>query len=280
MHSITDPVVMQAWAQQRRREGRRIGLVPTMGYLHAGHLSLVALARQQADLVVVSLFVNPTQFGPEEDFDTYPRDAAGDAQRCREAGVDVLFMPAARSVYAPDATVTVVERGLSASLCGRSRPGHFDGVVTVVTKLFNMVLPDMAVFGEKDAQQLAIIRRLVRDLNIPVKIFSGPIVREPDGMAMSSRNRTLSDAHRRQAAALYASLQHVQAAARQAPLRASLCREMIATHLAEQAPAFELEYVELCDARSLLAQELTKPGTLIALAGKIGSTRLIDNVVV
>ncbi len=280
MHSITDPVAMQAWAQQRRREGRRIGLVPTMGYLHAGHLSLIALARQQADLVVVSLFVNPTQFGPEEDFDTYPRDPAGDARRCREAGVDVLFMPAARSVYAPDATVAVIERGLSASLCGRSRPGHFDGVVTVVTKLFNMVLPDMAVFGEKDAQQLAIIRRLVRDLNIPVQIVGGAIVREPDGLAMSSRNRTLGAAHRRQAAALYGSLRRVQAAARQAPLPASTCREMIETHLAEQAPAFELEYVVLCDAESLVAQELTQSGRLIALAGRLGSTRLIDNVVV
>jgi pantoate--beta-alanine ligase len=280
MHSITDPWAMQVWSQDQRREGLRIGLVPTMGYLHAGHLSLVELARQQADLVVVSLFVNPTQFGPDEDFGTYPRDVAGDSQRCRDAGVDVLFMPAARSVYAPDATISVIERGLSASLCGRSRPGHFDGVVTVVTKLFNMVLPDMAVFGEKDAQQLAIIRRLVRDLNVPVQILSGPIVREPDGLAMSSRNRTLGDAHRRQAAALYASLQDVQAAARQAPLRASICREMIVMHLAEQAPAFELEYVVLCDGRSLAAQEITQSGTLIALAGRLGSTRLIDNVVV
>ncbi len=280
MHSIVDPGEMQAWAKDNRRRGQSVALVPTMGALHAGHLSLVELARQHADLVVVSLFVNPTQFGPEEDFASYPRDVARDADRCRAAGVDILFRPEPATIYAADATVSVVERGLSGSMCGQSRPGHFDGVVTVVAKLFNLVLPDIAVFGQKDAQQLAIIRRLVRDLNIPVQVIAGEIVRESDGLAMSSRNRYLSVPERAQAPAIYAALQQVRDAATGGVMTARQTEGMIKDALSGAAPAFELEYVTVCDAASLVVREVISPGTLIAVAGRLGATRLIDNLIV
>ena len=280
MDSITAPGEMQAWSQERRREGMRIALVPTMGSLHEGHLSLVGRARQEADLVVVSLFVNPTQFGPGEDFEQYPRDPAHDQQLCQAAGVDLLFTPTPDAVYAKDASVAVIERELSVGLCGGSRPGHFDGVVTVVAKLFNMVLPDVAIFGQKDAQQLAIICRMVRDLNFPVQIVAGAIVREVDGLAMSSRNRYLTASHRTQAPALYAALSEVQTVVRQAVLSAGDCQTRITARVARDAPGLVLEYVVICEAGTLQEQPRAEVGSLIAVAGRLGDTRLIDNVIV
>jgi len=178
MDMIQQPEAMQAWAQAQRRAGRRIGCVPTMGFLHEGHLSLVRLARREADVVVVTLFVNPTQFGPKEDFNRYPRNLERDADLCRREGVDVLFHPGAADMYRDHHSVYVVEEQLGEHLCGASRPGHFRGVATVVAKLLNLTLPDIAVFGEKDAQQLRVIRRLVRDLNFPVRIVPGPTDRK------------------------------------------------------------------------------------------------------
>ena len=193
---------MQDEARSLRRDGRRIGLVPTMGYLHGGHLSLIRLAREQSDFVIVSIFVNPTQFAPGEDLDSYPRDFERDEQLCRDEGVDLVFYPCAEDMYFPDSSVYVVEESLSRGLCGRARPSHFRGVCTVVAKLFNIVQPDLAVFGEKDYQQLAILRRMVRDLNFPLEIVAGPIVRETDGLAISSRNTHLDPDERRQAVCL------------------------------------------------------------------------------
>jgi len=194
MKIIHTPEEMQQAAQALRREGKTIGFVPTMGFLHEGHLSLMRIAREAADVVVSSIFVNPTQFGPNEDLDAYPRDFERDEKLCREAGVDLLFYPSSENMHLAGHSVWVNEESLTGVLCGAARPGHFRGVCTVVAKLLNMVLPDLMVLGEKDAQQLRVLHRMVRDLNFPVEIVSGPIVREADGLAMSSRNKYLSPA--------------------------------------------------------------------------------------
>jgi len=278
MQIIREPSEMQAAARAWKRAGRRIGFVPTMGYLHEGHLSLVALARQRADVVVLSLFVNPLQFGPREDFGRYPRDLARDERLCREAGVDVLFRPEAEDMYAPDRSVFVEETSLGLGLCGASRPGHFRGVTTVVTKLFNLVLPEVAVFGEKDAQQLRIIRRMVRDLNLPVEIVPGPTRREPDGLAMSSRNSLLSPEERAAAPVLRRALDEVErryAAGERSSVRlVETLRAVIAT-----APGARVDYLEVVDDETLQpVSQLTRPA-LVALAVYFGNTRLIDNTV-
>ncbi|MCZ7593291.1 MAG: pantoate--beta-alanine ligase [Kiritimatiellae bacterium] len=269
---------MQEWGIAYRQNEESIGLVPTMGYLHAGHLSLIRMARDRADKVVVSIFVNPTQFGPNEDFSSYPRDWAHDERLCIGAGVDILFAPDVASMYAKDATVQVLENSMSKGLCGKSRPGHFDGVCTVVTKLFNLTQPSFAVFGEKDGQQLRIIRRLVRDLNIPVKILSGPIIREADGLAMSSRNARLTPDERRQAVCLRRSLDAVEESfakgERSVNALTAAAREVIA-----RAPLAALDYVEIVDDETLAAvAEIERPA-LCALAVNFPSARLIDNVV-
>jgi pantoate--beta-alanine ligase len=201
---------MQQAASDRRAAGQRIGFVPTMGNLHEGHLSLVRIARQQADVVVVSNFVNPAQFGPNEDFAAYPRTFEADCALCEQEGVDIVFAPAVAEMYPEGASVSVVETSLSGTLCGAARPGHFDGVCTVVAKLFNAVLPHVAVFGEKDAQQLRIVRRMVRDLRYAVEIVPGPTIREADGLARSSRNQYLTPAQRPQAAALRRALDEAE----------------------------------------------------------------------
>lgn len=264
---------VRAW----RKEGLTVGLVPTMGYLHEGHLSLMRLAKQNADRVVVSDFVNPTQFGPNEDFAAYPRDEAGDLARCREVGVDGVFLPSASEMYRADATVHVVEDRMSKVLCGVTRPIHFGGVLTVVLKLFQIVTPDVAVFGQKDAQQLAIIRRMVRDLDVPVRVVGAPIVREPSGLAMSSRNTYLSGDERRRALALRRSLDAAEAAwaageTAVEPLRAAM------RGILEEAGA-AVDYIEMVDTDSLEPVAALRAGTLVAIAAKIGTTRLIDNTV-
>jgi len=276
MHVIAEPAEMQSTALALRAAGRRIGLVPTMGYLHAGHLSLVRLARERSDAVILSLFVNPAQFGPREDLAQYPRDLARDTALCRAAGVDLLFAPTAAAMYAPDASVCVTEERLAAGLCGASRPGHFRGVCTVVAKLFNLCLPHVAVFGEKDAQQLRVIRRMARDLNFPVEIVAGPTVREPDGLALSSRNSYLTAGERRQAPVLRRALDEaerlVRAGTRDAAALAEAMRRIIAT-----APAARIDYISIVDDETLEpVVTLTRPA-LAALAVYLGTTRLIDN---
>lgn len=273
---IHKPDEMQRWALAQRRAGARIGFVPTMGYLHDGHLSLVQIAQARADVVVVSIFVNPTQFGPNEDFATYPRDWPRDERLCREAGVDVVFAPEAQDMYAPDASTTVCESRLSAGLCGASRPGHFTGVCTVVAKLFNLVLPDIAVFGEKDAQQLRVIRRMVRDLNIPVEIVPGPIVREPDGLAMSSRNARLTTEERAQAICLRRALDAVERAFAAGERRTDALRAIARAEI-DRAPLAQIDYIEFVDDETLEPVLAVEKPSLCALAVRFPSARLIDN---
>ena len=276
---------MQALSRQWQRAGTRIAFVPTMGGLHDGHLSLVERARQAAGRggrVVVSVFVNAAQFGPGEDFANYPRDSRRDASLCRAAGVDVLFAPTAAQMYPPDPCATfstwISEDTLSQTMEGRSRPGHFRGVTTVVAKLFNIVAPDAAVFGAKDWQQAAIVRRMVRDLNFPLKIIVAPTRREPDGLAMSSRNQYLTGDLRRQAVVLVRTIGQVRQRVRASPkpidaevLKSSLRR------FVEQEPDARVDYVEFFHPETLVPASRVARGTHMALAVFIGKTRLIDN---
>ena len=254
-----------------RRAGR-VALVPTMGCLHAGHLSLIHLAKELADTVVVSIYVNPLQFGPNEDLAAYPRPLEDDERQCREAGVDLLFRP--KDLY-PNGTpkVSLGVRGLADTLCGAKRPGHFDGVATVVNILFNIVGPDVAVFGDKDWQQLTVIRRMVQDLAMPVSIIGAPVVREPDGLAMSSRNRYLSEDERRQAAGLYRALVAMRKAAAGASPEAlpDIGRESL------ERDGIVPEYLEIRDAESLQDAVPGRPARAF-VAARIGSARLIDNI--
>jgi pantoate--beta-alanine ligase len=276
---LTDPGKLRQTCDDVRRAGRRVGLVPTMGYLHEGHLSLVRRARELADFVVVTIFVNPTQFGPNEDLARYPRDLAADRARCLAAGVACVFAPDNEAVYPPGYQTYVEVEGVSQGLCGARRPGHFRGVATVVTKLFNMVGPCVAVFGEKDYQQLLVIRRMAADLNLPVEIVGAPIVREPDGLAMSSRNAYLDPDQRRQATCLHRALQAVRERAAAAPLEADEALG-IARAIIEAEPAARIDYVELRHAETLAPlPRVETRRTLLALAVFVGQTRLIDNAV-
>ena len=275
---LRDPAALQASALAWKRSGRRVGFVPTMGYLHAGHRALMEQARPQADVLVVSIFVNPLQFGPNEDLGRYPRDFARDEALCRDAGVDVIFYPEAATLYAADHSVYVEETRLGQGLCGRARPGHFRGVTTVVAKLFNLVLPDFAVFGEKDAQQLRIIRRMVRDLAFPVEIVSGPTVREADGLAMSSRNAMLKPEERAQATVLRQALdeaERLHGAGERSTHRLKAAMQAVLT----RAPLAQVDYLEVVDDQTLEPVEAVDRPTLIALAVKFPSARLIDNTV-
>ena len=254
-----------------------IGLVPTMGFLHEGHLSLIRRARADCEVVVVSLFVNPKQFADGEDLDAYPRDEARDAALAEQAGADILFVPAHAVVY-PDGFATTVEvAGLTDALCGAARPGHFAGVTTVVTKLFNMVGPDVAYFGQKDAQQALVIRKLVRDLDMPVRIEVCPTVREPDGLAMSSRNAYLSAEEREQALALNRALRAAEEAVRAG--RAEADDVLAAAREQLQKAGVEPEYLELRSAKDLAPVERVNGSTLLAVAAQVGRARLIDNTI-
>jgi len=251
--------------------------VPTMGALHAGHLSLIQAARDDGCFCVVSIFVNPTQFGPSEDFSRYPRDETGDLDRCRSAEAGLVFLPTVADIYRPGAATTVRVAGLTDHLCGPFRPGHFDGVATVVAKLFHIVQPDRAYFGRKDAQQLAVIRRMTLDLDLPIEIVGCPTLREPDGLAMSSRNAYLSPEQRRQALCLHRALQHarqqVAAGRRDA---AEIAREM--ETIVRAAGECVIDYVSIVDGETLQPVGRIERPALAALAVRIGSTRLIDNV--
>jgi len=264
-----------------RRTAGRVIFVPTMGALHEGHATLVREARLRAGSearVAVSIFVNPLQFGPNEDFERYPRTLETDMAMCEAAGADMVFAPAVKEVYHPDRSIQILEKELSTVLCGGSRPGHFDGVCTVVAKLFNLVQPDEAVFGKKDYQQLAIIRRMVRDLDFPVGIHGVETVREADGLAMSSRNRYLDLEERAQAPALRAALLQAREAWLGGVTGSSRLIAQIRQHLATAAPLAREDYIGLVDQKSLKPLEIAHSGSLIALAFWFGKARLIDNI--
>jgi pantoate--beta-alanine ligase len=271
---------LRAALAAHRAEGRTIGLVPTMGYLHAGHVSLLRAAREGCDVVVMSLFVNPTQFGPGEDLDRYPRDEESDLRLASEAGVDIVYAPDVAEVYPDDFSTAVEVGGLTEVLDGdpdRRGAGHFRGVTTVVAKLFNTIQPDVAYFGQKDAQQLAVIRRMVRDLDIPVRIEGMPTVREADGLAMSSRNAYLGDAERKRATALSRALRIAEIRARET----SLAEGIAAARAELEESGVEPEYLEARDPEDLSPVErLGSRPVLLALAARVGAARLIDNVLI
>ncbi|MBQ9502930.1 MAG: pantoate--beta-alanine ligase, partial [Lentisphaeria bacterium] len=257
-----------------------IGFVPTMGYLHARHMSLIDIARGKADTVIVSVFVNPTQFGPEEDFDRYPRDFERDMALCREHGADAVFAPEKDEMYDADATTWVEEKKLSGPLCGASRPCFFRGVTTVVSKLFNLTQPDFAVFGWKDAQQLLVIRRMVRDLDFPVTIIGAPLVRDTDGLALSSRNRYLSDDERARALTIHRSLLAVRRSIEEAGNTGVLDKALADARTAIAASGGKIDYVTALDLDTLEAPTSRSAGLLVAAAVFYGATRLIDNEVI
>ncbi|MGB9791792.1 MAG: pantoate--beta-alanine ligase [Thermacetogeniaceae bacterium] len=269
---------MQEICLQKRREGKSIGFVPTMGYLHEGHLSLVRAARAENDLVVMSIFVNPLQFGPREDFATYPRDLERDCRLAEGAGVDYVFAPDTEEMY-PEGYNTYVEvlGEVTEKMCAKSRPGHFRGVTTVVLKLFNIIQPDRAYFGQKDAQQAVVIKKMVADLNIPLEIVTCPVVREPDGLAMSSRNTYLSPEERQQALALYRSLEHGRRLIEKGERDPQKVRQEIIKFL-ENSPGIRVDYVEVCKADDLSELKEIRGHVLLAAAVYVGRTRLIDNI--
>ena len=267
---------MQERSEALRSAGHTVSLVPTMGFLHEGHLELLRVAGRHSDRVVMSLFVNPTQFGPSEDYEQYPRDTEGDLDKARREGVHAVFMPPVAEMYPDGYQTAVTVRDLTRHLCGRSRPGHFEGVTTVVTKLFNAVKPHLAVFGQKDYQQLAVISRMVMDLNMDIRIIGVPIVREPDGLAMSSRNSYLTPGERKSALCLKASLDLADRLFREGERDARAVRAAVVS-LIESHPHTRIDYVTLCDPVTLEDVDTLKDETLLALAVRVGKTRLIDN---
>lgn len=270
---------VRSWRDGLAR-AQKLAFVPTMGALHAGHMSLMELARQRADSVIASIFVNPLQFGPNEDLSKYPRPIEKDLALLEAAGVDAVFLPPVHELYPEDASTFVTEETVSAPLCGAVRPGHFRGVTTVVLKLFNIVRPDIVVFGQKDAQQCLVIERMVRDLNLPVEIVRGPIIREADGLALSSRNIYLTPEDRQAAPAIFASLQAAQRAFENGERNAARLAEIGRTSLAAQ-PRITVQYWDVRHPQSLEAIETIGPqGAIFAVAAHLGSTRLIDNLVV
>ncbi len=275
---FTTPSELSHYLQSHRSQA--MGFVPTMGALHLGHQSLIDRARRENAMVVVSIFVNPLQFAPNEDLDRYPRQLEIDRVICETAGVDALFLPTAQSMGIKDALTQIIPPpAMMAGLCGRKRRGHFQGVATIVTKLFNIVRPDRAYFGQKDAQQLAIIQRIVTDLNFPVEIVGCPTLRAESGLALSSRNQYLSATGRTQAAVIYRSLQQAQKLAAQGERSHQRILAAVKDELST-VPEFDLEYLELVDPQTLESIELVKQPALLAIAGRIENTRLIDNVVI
>ena len=280
MEIITIVRDMQSLAVQRRREGKSIGIVPTMGFLHEGHLSLIEVARSLCDVVVTTLFVNPTQFGPGEDFESYPRDQKKDERLAEGAGTDILFVPAAEEMYPDGYETYVVTEEISAILEGKFRPTHFRGVTTIIVKLFHIVKPHQAVFGQKDSQQVAVIRRMVEDLNMDVQIIVAPILREADGLAMSSRNVYLSPEDRKNATALYRALLFAKEAAGRGERDVKVLRREMMAILNEAHPA-AIDYVTFVHKETFNeVPHLESPETLAVLAVRFGKTRLIDNMMI
>lgn len=287
MRIVTTVSAMQRMALGWRREGKTVGFVPTMGYLHEGHMSLIKKARQIVKpdgIVVVSIFVNPAQFSPTEDLANYPRDLQRDKDLCKDATVDVLFVPDSEQMY-PSTNTTystwIVEESVSKGMEGGSRPHHFRGVTTIVAKLFNLVLPDVAVFGAKDYQQAAVVQKMVQDLNFPVKIVVAPTVREKDSLAMSSRNKYLSPEERAQAPVLYRAIQKAKETLKKTPgsVSASKLKEEL-TQFIQTQPSAKVDYIQFFDPLSLEPLEELRPGCHMALAVNVGKTRLIDNALI
>lgn len=279
MKIVRAPKSMQLLAQRWREQGQKIVLVPTMGALHNGHLALIRRGRQQGDKLVVSIFVNPTQFGPREDFSRYPRTFEADKQRCLAGGADALFCPEPDDMYPPDFDTWVNVEVLTSILEGAARTAHFRGVCTVVLKLLNTVTPDVAVFGQKDYQQCVVIKRMVDDLNLPVKVVIGPTVREPDGLALSSRNVYLTVEQRRTAGVLYQALSLAKEQITRGKTNpARLAGQM--ERIIRRNSDFEIEYIEFADPATLKRQTIVHPPAVILLATRLGATRFIDNVIV
>lgn len=278
MKIIESPEEMQSLAVELRGKGRLLGLVPTMGALHAGHLSLIDLCRTKADVTVVSIFLNPVQFGPNEDLDRYPKTWEADLEACRAHGADIVFAPRQESIYPPGYSTYVQEEILGKGLCGVSRPGHFRGVTTVVAILFNVCRPDIAVFGQKDAQQLAIIRKMVTDLRFPVEIVVGPTVREPDGLAMSSRNRYMEERQRQDAALFHGALQAGKALVERGYLQVDRITAEVIHHLSQNR-RFRIIYVAVVDPLTMQPEREIRCGrSLLVAAVWLDQVRLIDNI--
>lgn len=272
MKIFREPLKLQKWAKARKLAGAKIALVPTMGYLHEGHLSLIAKAKAKgADEIVVSVFVNPVQFCPGEDYEKYPRDEQADLAKCRAAGATAVFFPTPANMYLPRHSVYVNEEDLSKGLCGARRPGHFRGVCTVVAKLFNLAHPDFAVFGQKDYQQAQVIRRMVRDLNFDLQVVVAPIVREPSGLARSSRNTYLTDDEKAKALAISRTLKAV---------KTGLVKTTEAAAKAIAKAGLKVDYVACVDAETLEPRKRIAKGCCVLVAAYCGKTRLIDNLVV
>lgn len=279
MKTIDNIPRMVTFSRMVKKEGKTIGFVPTMGYLHEGHLSLARTAKKLNDIVVMSIFVNPIQFGPNEDLDSYPRDLQRDEDLAATAGVDVIFYPSAKEMYPDGFAAYVNVEGLTDRLCGAKRPGHFKGVTTVVAKLFGIVKPDMAYFGQKDAQQAVVIKKMVEDLNMDVGIKVLPIAREKDGLAMSSRNKYLSDAERQDAAVLYRSLQAAELLIKGGEKNSKKIIQAIEAAI-KAKPAVKIDYIAIVDPNDLRDVDTISGKALVALAVFVGKTRLIDNIIV
>lgn len=278
MEIIRNPKVMQETSKGHILHGRTIGFVPTMGALHAGHLSLVRVCRQENDITLVSIFVNPLQFGPFEDYNQYPRDIEGDMEKLKKEGVDVLFLPDKDHLYPQGFSTTIEVSGLSNKLCGAFRPGHFRGVATVVTKLFNIVTPTRAYFGQKDYQQTLIIKRLVRDLDMNIDIVVCPTVREEDGLAMSSRNLYLNEKERAAATVLYRALRSGSEAIKSGIIKTEKVKEVMYKIINSEPLVSEVQYLSVYDPEDLEEIDIINRTALVAGAIKIGNTRLIDNI--
>jgi pantoate--beta-alanine ligase len=276
---IKDPKEMHQFAFKAKARGKTIALVPTMGYLHEGHLSLIGAARAKADILVVSIFINPTQFSPSDDLASYPRDLKHDLKQLKNFEVDILFTPTTEQIYNPDHKTFIDVTGLAKRLCGVSRPSHFRGVATIVAKLFNLVLPDFAFFGEKDYQQQLIIKAMARDLNFPIEVISLPIVREYDGLAMSSRNKYLAAKEREQATILYKALcvakEEIEKGEQNVHKVLFKMRSLIGTN-----PSIRLDYAAIVNPETLEEAKNLKGRVLVAIAAHLGKARLIDNLII
>lgn len=280
MEIIDNPQELQNLSLILRSEGKTIAFVPTMGYFHEGHLQLMDAARKQADVVIVSLFVNPTQFGENEDLDNYPHDLERDSKLAEEHGVDILFTPTKEDMYHPDHSTWVEVPNLARNLCAKSRPVHFRGVATIVTKLFMTVLPHIGIFGEKDWQQLAIIKRMVRDLNIPVDVQGHPIVREESGLALSSRNVYLTDAEKEVAPMLQQGLKQMKEAVHKGESDAAKLKESLINFYTQNIPGSKVDYIEIVHPDNINVLEKIDGPAICAVAVQIGKARLIDNLLI
>jgi pantoate--beta-alanine ligase len=279
MKLIETTVAMQKECEELRLSGKTIALVPTMGFFHEGHLELMRVGRRLADILAISIFVNPTQFGPSEDFQAYPRDMEGDLAGARDMGVDLVFSPPVEEMYPDGHQTSIVVERVTKRLCGLSRPGHFDGVTTVVAKLFNIVKPHLAIFGEKDYQQLTVVKRMVKDLDMDIRIIGVPTVREPDGLAMSSRNSYLNPDERESALCLRKSLDLAREMFSQGKKDAQKMREAV-EKLILSHPFTEIDYVSVCDPMTLEDVDRIGGEAILALAVKVGNARLIDNCLI